>query len=50
MKTLVTLVFAHLLLGTALAQEKIARVGYLSWQDTGAFYETTLEGFIEGLR
>ena len=50
MKTLVTLVFAHLLLGTALAQEKIARVGYLSWQDTGAYYETTLKGFTEGLR
>ena len=35
---------------SALAQDRIARVGYLSWQDTGPFYDTTLAGFIAGLR
>jgi putative ABC transport system substrate-binding protein len=37
----------------ALAQpalEAVARVGYLSWQDSGPFYEMTLKGFVEGLR
>ena len=32
------------------AQERVARVGYLSWQDSGVFYEKTLQGFIDGLR
>ena len=32
------------------AQERVARVGYLSWQDSGAIYETTLQGFVDGLR
>lgn len=36
--------------GTAFAQGRIARVGYLSWQDTGTYYEMTLKGFVEGLR
>jgi putative tryptophan/tyrosine transport system substrate-binding protein len=36
-------------IGTA-AQERVARVGYLSWQDSGMFYESTLQGFVEGLR
>lgn len=36
--------------GAAAAQERVARVGYLSWQDSGEFYEMTLKGFIEGLR
>lgn len=36
--------------GTAIAQGRIARVGYLSWQDTGTYYEMTLKGFVEGLR
>lgn len=34
----------------AWAQERVARVGYLSWQDHGPYYEATLKGFIEGLR
>ena len=32
------------------AQERMARVGYLSWQDSGPYYEATLAGFIDGLR
>jgi putative ABC transport system substrate-binding protein len=32
------------------AQERVYRIGYLSWQDEGAYYETTLRGFLEGLR
>ena len=32
------------------AQERVARVGFLSWQDSGAIYETTLQGFVDGLR
>ena len=32
------------------AQERVAKVGYLSWQDRGAYYEATLKGFTEGLQ
>lgn len=32
------------------AQERVARVGYLSWQDHGSYYEATLRGFVDGLR
>ena len=32
------------------AQDRVARVGYLSWQDHGPYYEATLKGFLEGLR
>ena len=34
----------------AAAQERVARVGYLSWQDHGSYYEATLKGFVDGLR
>lgn len=33
-----------------IAQERIYRVGYLSWQDAGTYYDVTLRGFLEGLR
>jgi len=33
-----------------IAQERVYRVGYLSWQDEGASYDVTLRGFLEGLR
>jgi putative ABC transport system substrate-binding protein len=39
-----------LLAGTAAAQERVAKVGYLSWQDSGPYYEATLRGFVDGLR
>ena len=32
------------------AQERIARVGYLSWNDSGPYHELTIKGFVEGLR
>jgi putative tryptophan/tyrosine transport system substrate-binding protein len=36
-------------LGVAAAAD-VARVGYLSWQDTGEYYQATLKGFVDGLR
>jgi putative tryptophan/tyrosine transport system substrate-binding protein len=38
------------LCGSTAAQERAARVGFLSWQDTGTYYEMTLKGYIDGLR
>ena len=35
---------------SAWAEERIYRVGYLSWQDEGSYYDATLRGFLEGLR
>ena len=32
------------------AQERVYRVGYLSWQDEGTYYDVTLKGFLDGLR
>ena len=32
------------------AQERVYRVGYLSWQDEGTYYDVTLRGFLDGLR
>jgi len=49
-KILVTLAISLILSGTAAAQERVARVGYLSWQDSGAYYDATLKGFTSGLR
>ena len=34
----------------AAAQDRVARVGYLSWQDFGDYHESTLKGYLEGLR
>jgi putative ABC transport system substrate-binding protein len=31
-------------------QERMYRVGYLSWQDEGTYHDATLRGFLEGLR
>ena len=50
MKILLSLACLTLLAGVATAQERVAKVGYLSWQDSGPYYETTLKGFVEGLR
>ena len=50
MNKLLALVFSLVLLGPATAQERVARVGFLSWQDSGAYYDMTLKGFIDGLR
>ena len=50
MKIFLAFAFWLFLSGTAAAQERVARVGYLSWQDSGAYYEATLKGFANGLR
>jgi putative ABC transport system substrate-binding protein len=34
----------------ARAQDRVYRVGYLSWQDEGSYYDSTLKGFLDGLR
>ena len=34
----------------ASAEERVARVGYLSWSDTGHYEQITSEGFAAGLR
>ncbi|MCW5661091.1 MAG: ABC transporter substrate-binding protein [Burkholderiaceae bacterium] len=31
-------------------QERVYRVGYLSWQDEGSYHDVTLRGFLDGLR
>jgi putative ABC transport system substrate-binding protein len=35
---------------SAAAQERVYRVGYLSWQDAGTYHDVTLRGFLDGLR
>ena len=50
MRNLLAIAVLALVCGTAAAQERIARVGYLSWQDSGENYQMTLKGFVEGLR
>ncbi len=50
MRNLLAIAVLALVCGTAAAQERIARVGYLSWQDSGEYYQMTLKGFVEGLR
>ena len=50
MKALLTVLISIALLGAAQAQEKTARVGYLTWKDSGPYHEATTRGFIAGLR
>jgi len=50
MKSFLTLALSLCLLGTASAQDRVARVGYLNWQDASAYHEAALKGFLEGLR
>jgi len=50
MKSLLALVLACALWAPAAAQDRIARVGYLSWQSNSRFLPSTLTGFTEGLR
>lgn len=50
MNRLLTVAVSLLLAGAAVAQEKIARVGYLSWQDSGPYHEIWSKGFVDGLR
>ena len=50
MKRLLVVALALLVAAYAAAQERVARVGYLSWQDSGPYYDATLKGFLTGLR
>jgi putative tryptophan/tyrosine transport system substrate-binding protein len=50
MKIVLALITALSLIVPAAAQDRIARIGYLSWQDQGAYYEATLKGYLDGLR
>jgi putative ABC transport system substrate-binding protein len=50
MKILMSIAFALCLCSSAVADQRIARVGYLSWQDFGSFHDSTLKGYVEGLR
>ncbi len=50
MNKVLAFVLALFLAATAAAQQRPARVGVLSWQDSGRHYELTLEGFVTGLR
>jgi putative ABC transport system substrate-binding protein len=38
------------LVSSTRAQERIYRIGYLSWQDQGTYHDVTLRGFLDGLR
>jgi putative ABC transport system substrate-binding protein len=38
------------LLAPAWGQERVYRIGYLSWQNEGSYYDATLRGFLDGLR
>ena len=50
MKRLLCLALLAVMAATGVAQERVARIGYLSWQDSGPYYESTLKGFLDGLR
>jgi len=50
MKALLALLIFVSILGTAAAQERVGRVGYLTWKDAGPYHEATTKGFIAGLR
>jgi putative ABC transport system substrate-binding protein len=50
MKYWMALSVAWLIAIPAAAQDRVFRVGYLSWQDQGSYYEATLRGFVDGLR
>ncbi len=50
MKVFTSIALLLALCGSAAAQERMARVGYMSWQDTGSYYDLTLKGYVDGLR
>ena len=50
MQLLWSLLLAVALAGQALGQERVARVGYLSWRDAGPYEEATQKGFATALR
>ena len=50
MQTMLTFFLALVLAGTVGAQERVARVGYLSWGDSGPYEDVTQKSFVAGLR
>ncbi len=50
MKNLFIIALSILLIGHTAAQDRVARVGYLSWQDSDPAYDVRLKGFVDGLR
>lgn len=50
MRAVFLVILGLVLIGETAAQERIARIGYLSWEDTGPYEESTLKGFVTGLR
>jgi putative tryptophan/tyrosine transport system substrate-binding protein len=48
-RIVVALVFM-MFVGASNAQERVARVGVLTWRDAGPFHEITHNGFVTGLR
>jgi len=50
MRPFTAIVLALALSAPAAAQERVARVGVLSWRDAGPYYEVTHNGFVAGLR
>ncbi|MBK6863186.1 MAG: ABC transporter substrate-binding protein [Ideonella sp.] len=49
MRCWVAMLLALLLAGAAAAQERVAKVGYLSWRDSGPYEAATQAGFTAGL-
>ena len=50
MQPLLTFFLAFVLAGAVGAQERVARVGYLSWGDSGTYEDVTQKSFVAGLR
>lgn len=50
MRAVIALLVVALLTGTTSAQEQVARVGVLSWRDSGPYHEVTHKNFVAGLR
>ena len=50
MQAVLLVLLVLFLAGETAAQERVARVGYLSWKDNGPYEEATLKGFVTGLR
>lgn len=50
MRLLLSMLLAVALAGPAVAQDRVAKVGYLSWRDSGPYEQATQQGFAAGLR
>jgi putative ABC transport system substrate-binding protein len=50
MRGFISLAIAALLATSATAQDRVARVGVLTWRDAGPYHDATHKGFVAGLR